>query len=264
MLALENEVRPCRVFFAGRIMPIMAAKKTRQDSEPQSADAEEQSGGRFSLHRLSAAFARLTSNAPLETPTTEVADRLEEVEALAETDDFGEVVSPRMIVEGMLFVGSADGRPLTSRELAAHIRDVSPTEIDALIDELNSDYETQGTGYRIAGEGAGYQMQVREDLQSVRRRFLGKVREVKLTPQAIEVLSIVAYRQPLTAEHVTKLRGSRSHSLLNQLVRRGLLCLERPPESPQKPNYFTTERFNRLFGIESTDDLPSSEDLDDS
>lgn len=236
----------------------MSASKSKQES------TEKETPGRFSLHRLSAAFARLTSNDATESPASEVADSLEEFDALAETDDMGEVVSPRMIVEGMLFVGSADGRPLTSRELAAHIRDVSPSEIDSLVAELNADYQSLGSAYHIASEGAGYQMQIREDLQPVRRRFLGKVREVKLTTQAIEVLSIVAYRQPLTAEKVTKLRGSRSNSLLNQLVRRGLLCLERPPESPQKPNFYTTERFNRLFGIESTKDLPRSDDLDDS
>ena len=235
----------------------MSANQSRHDS------AEKETAGRFSLHRLSAAFARLTSNEAPETAASEVADSLEEVDSLAETDEMGEVVSPRMIVEGMLFVGSADGRPLTSRELAAHIRDVSPSEIDSLVAELNADYESLGSAYHVVSEGAGYQMHIREDLQSVRRRFLGKVRGLKLTPQAIEVLSIVAYRQPLTAERVTKLRGARSNSMLNQLVRRGLLCLERPPESPHKPNFYTTERFNRLFGIESIKDLPSSEDLDD-
>ena len=61
---------------------------------------------------------------------------------------------------------------------------------------------------------------------------------------------------------------------LNQLIRRGLLCLERPvglerpdgganDSSRQQPTYYTTERFNRLFGIDSPQDLPSSEDLDD-
>jgi segregation and condensation protein B len=117
-------------------------------------------------------------------------------------------------------------------------------------------------------------MQIRPQHEAVRRRFGGRIREAKLTPQAIEVLSIIAYRQPVTAEEVSQLRGSRSHALLNQLVRRGLLCLERPVDlerhdggtndnSRQQPTYYTTDRFNRLFGIDSPQDLPSSEDLDD-
>ena len=238
----------------------MASGKKRTDP---THDAGETAGSRFSLNRLSAAFARLASSDSAKPSPTEMADALDEVDALADEDHLAEVLSPRMIVEGMLFVGAADGRPLTNRQLAAHIRDISPGEVDELVEELNNDYQSAGTAYHIVSEGSGYQLQLRDDYAPVRRRFQGRVREVKLSPQAIEVLSIVAYRQPLTAEQVTKLRGSRSHSLLNQLVRRGLLCLERPPEAATKPNFYTTEKFNRLFGIESPDDLPSSADLDD-
>ena len=240
----------------------MGKKKTRTDAA-HGEDSSQDSGGRFSLHRLSAAFARLTSNEPADSSAEEVAESLDRVDSLSDSDEIGEVVSPRMIVEGMLFVGSSDGHALSNRELAAYIRDVSPTEVDDLIAELNEDYDQSGSAYRIVSRGAGYQMELSESMEAVRRRFRGPVREVKLTPQSIEVLSIVAYRQPVSAEQVNKLRGSRSHSLLNQLVRRGLLCLERPEQTPQKPNYFTTDKFNRLFRVNGPQDLPSSEDLDD-
>jgi segregation and condensation protein B len=244
-------------------------QRTDQTHSPPAADGEaEAAGGRFSLHRLSAAFARLTGSGNAEAPPAELANRLGEVEDLSEDAALGEAISPRMIVEGMLFVGTADGRPLTNREMAAHVRDVSPKEVDALILELNNQYEEAAAPYHIVSEGPGYQMQIRPQHEAVRRRFGGRVREAKLTPQAIEVLSIIAYRQPVTAEKVGLLRGSRSHAMLNQLVRRGLLCLERPDSaaddnSRQQPTYYTTERFNRLFGIDSPQDLPSSEDLDD-
>lgn len=249
----------------------MARNKQRSDQEHSTPPVEvetEAAGGRFSLHRLSAAFARLTGNGKTEATPPELADSLGEVEDLSADLELGEVISPRMIVEGMLFVGTADGRPLTNREMAAHVRDVSPKEIDALVLELNNQYDTAEAPYHIVSEGPGYQMQIRSKHEAVRRRFGDRVREAKLTPQAIEVLSIIAYRQPVTAEKVSMLRGSRSHALLNQLVRRGLLCLERPDggaddNSRQQPTYYTTERFNRLFGIDSPQDLPSSEDLDD-
>ncbi len=243
--------------------PPMAKKDTSTGAAHDKDESENDSGGRFSLHRLSAAFARLTSNEPQPASTDEVADRLDKVDSLSDYDEVGEVVSPRMIVEGMLFVGSEDSRPITSRQLATYIRDVSPTEVDALVEELNDEYEQAGTAYRIISNGPGYQMQIAEEFKTVRRRFQRPVREVKLTPQSIEVLSIVAYRQPITAERVNKLRGSRSNTLLNHLVRRQLLRLERAEESVKKPSYLTTDRFNQLFGIASPKDLPSSEDLDD-
>ena len=242
-------------------------QRTDQAHSESTADAEA-AGGRFSLHRLSAAFARLTGNGPPNTSPPDLVESLGEIEDRSKDAALDEVISPRMIVEGMLFVGTAEGRPLTNREMAAHVRDVSPKEVDSLVQELNDQYNEAGTPYLVVSAGAGYQMQIRPQYEAIRRRFGGRVREAKLTPQAIEVLSIVAYKQPVSAEQVGLLRGSRSHALLNQLVRRGLLCLERGDDGTksgtrQQPTYYTTERFNRLFGIDSPQDLPNSEDLDD-
>ncbi|NOY40638.1 MAG: SMC-Scp complex subunit ScpB [Planctomycetes bacterium] len=233
-------------------------------SSSDSSAETEAASGRFSLHGLSAAFARLTGTGKAERDAPEIADPLEEVEGVdSSAVPAGEVLSPRMIVEGMLFVGDSEGQPLTNRQMAANIRDVSPKEVDALIEELNQGYREAGTAYEIVSEGAGYRLQVCSELDFIRQRFLGRTREAKLTPSAIEVLSVVAYRQPVTADQVKKLRDASSHALLSQLVRRGLLCLERPENAPKKPTYHTTDRFNRLFRIDSPKDLPSSEDFDE-
>lgn len=162
----------------------------------------------------------------------------------------------------MLFVGHADGRPLTNRMMAAHIRDVSPQEVDTIIAELNTIYEEHQCCYQIVSDGEGYRMQLRLEHEALSRCLSGRSRQAKLTPQAVEVLSVVAYRQPIAADEVTKVRGSRSDALLNQLIRRGLLKLERA-EGHTKPFFYTTERFNQLLNINSPAELPHSEDLDD-
>ncbi len=215
---------------------------------------------RFSLHGLSAAFARLTGTEATEQPPSEIAAALEEMQV---PQSAGEVLSPRMIIEGMLFVGNSEGGVLTNREMAASMRNVSPKEVDALIAELNEAYENDGVPYEIVSTGAGYQMQIRAEFDAIRQRFLGRIREAKLTPHAIEVLAIVAYRQPVSAEDVTRLRGTQSRAILNQLVRRSLLSIKRSDEVPQKSTYLTTSRFNQLFQIDSPQDLPRSEDLND-
>jgi len=221
-------------------------------SEPNKNDEPSGDGkpGRFSLQNLSAAFARLTGTSEAKAPSADGAEGLGERQESPESAQ-SNILSPRMIVEGMLFVGNADSRPLSSREMAAPIRDVSPREVETLIDELNEMYAATDTAYRIASEGKGYRFVLDAKFDAVRQRFHGRVREVKLTPTAIEVLSVVAYRQPINAEEVTQLRGGRSHKLLSQLVRRGLLRLERPESSPRKPIYHTTDRFNTLFRIGS-------------
>ncbi len=218
--------------------------------------------GRFSLHNLSAAFARLTG-AATEEQSPSIPENESEGTLEFSNDPSVEALSPMMIVEGMLFVGKEDGQPLTSREMAAHIRDVSPREVESLIEQLNTRYIESKAPYRIVSAGKGYQFALDSNFEPVRQRFFGRVREAKLTPQAIEVLSVVAYQQPIDAETVTRLRGGRSHALLANLVRRGLLQLKRPQQSPRKPVYSTTDRFNTLFRISSPQDLPNSEDLDD-
>jgi segregation and condensation protein B len=225
-------------------------------------ESDPNAGGRFSLHRLSAAFARLTGNAtPEDSAPTDVSKSIDEVQTGTAASQ-RQILSPRMIVEGMLFVGHADGKPLTNRVMAAQIRDVSPQEVDALIAELNEVYDSSGAVYTIVSEGAGYRMQLRPDYEALRQRFSGRTKQVKLTPQAVEVLSVVAYRQPISSDDVNRIRGSRSDALLSQLIRRGLLQLERPG-TETKPVYRTTDRFNALLSIKSPAELPRSEDLDD-
>ena len=169
-----------------------------------------------------------------------------------------------MIVEGMLFVGSADGRPLTSSEIAGHMRNVQPAEVDAIVEGLNAAYREHGAAYEIVTTAGGLRMQLRDELADVRQRVQGQVRTARLTPAAMEVLSIIAYRQPVTSEDINRLRGAQSYATLAQLVRRQLVRVERPAKAPRAARYHTTERFNRLFAVASPADLPRSEDLDDS
>ena len=76
------------------------------------------------------------------------------------------------------------------------------------------------------------------------------------------MLSIVAYNQPTTAAIVDELRGAPSGATLAWLVRRQLVRVDRPADAPHVPRYSTTDRFLRLFGLESVAALPRSEELE--
>ncbi len=167
-------------------------------------------------------------------------------------------ISPRSILEAMLFVGLPGGQPLTSQKVAGLMRGVRAVEIDDLVFDLNQQYEEARCPYRIESFDSGYRLALREEFSGVRDQFYGRARQVKLSPAAIEVLATVAYNQPLTSEDVSKLRGAASGSVLSQLVRRELLKLERDAENPRAPRYRTTDRFLQLFGLESLADLPNS------
>ncbi|MFM9117421.1 MAG: SMC-Scp complex subunit ScpB [Planctomycetota bacterium] len=171
-------------------------------------------------------------------------------------------ISPRTILEAMLFVGHPAGQPLTAKLVSSLMRGVRPREIDDLIQELNETYDAEETPYRVESVADGYQLVLRSELHGLRDVFYGRVKEAKLSQAAIDVLAVVAYNQPLTRPEIDHLRHAASASLLSQLVRRGLLRVERPDQKPREPIYYTTERFLELFHLSSLDELPRSPDPD--
>lgn len=232
----------------------------------------------LSLDELSQAFAGMLGSG--EDPYAEpAAEENEDEAALAEVigsadkpiepsarrdssaDDACEV-SPRSILEAMLFVGNRDNTPLSSQRVAGMMRGVRAAEIDELVNELNQQYDANGCPYRIYSEADGYRLMLREEFSRIRDKFYGRMRHARLSPAAIEVLSIIAYQGPQTGEEVNRLRGTPSGAILSQLVRRQLLRIERDPAAPRAPRYRTTARFLELFGLESLDDLPRSQEIE--
>lgn len=171
-------------------------------------------------------------------------------------------LGPRTILEALLFVGTPENQPISSTQLASLMRGVSVAEVDELIADLNADYRAANCPYRIESVGDGYRMTLAEAWLPMREALFGRVRPARLSPAAIDTLSIVAYNQPATAEQVEKLRGTPSGAILSQLVRRQFLRIERQPEKPRVALYRTTDRFLTLLGLESLDDLPKGLELE--
>src|SRR5262249_10624181 len=110
--------------------------------------------------------------------------------------------------------------------------------------------------------GQGYVLCLRPRFRPVMEKLYGAVREARLSAAAIDVLALVAYRQPATKQELDNLRGIDCGSLLRQLVRRGLVAVLQPGQSNQREvTYGTTPRFLELFHLRSLDDLPQTQDL---
>lgn len=169
-------------------------------------------------------------------------------------------ISPRSILEAMLFVGHPQRGALTSERVAGLMRGVRAAEIDDLVRDLNAQYLADRCPYEIVSEGGAYCLELRAEFNRLRDKVLGRQRQARLSRAAIEVLSLVAYQGPLTSEQVAKLRAAPSGAVLSLLVRRQLLRIERPASEPRTPVYHTTDRFLALFGLASLDDLPRSQD----
>lgn len=173
-------------------------------------------------------------------------------------------VNPKSILEALLFVGHPRNESLSPGQAAEIMRGVRPDEIAGLVAELNAQYEASGRPYRIVFERGGYRMKLLPEFDGLREGFFGKVRQVRLSQQALEVLAIVAYRQPVTVKEVNRLRGKPSGAILAQLVRRNLISVTYPDGDARKSTaqYRTTQRFLELFKLQSLEDLPQLGEAD--
>lgn len=227
----------------------------------------------LSLDNLGAAYARAAARhdpdsfvvAP-ETGEHEPAASEKTDEPSAElTDQADAPPTPEKIVEAALFVGHPRNEPLTLERLASLMRDVTTAEVREVIDRLNDSYREASQGLRIVAADHGFKMTIAPEVETVRRSFLGRVREARLSQALVEVLALVAYQPGISASKVRDQRGSESAALLNQLVRRRLVELRREIDSEsgkQVSCYFPTERFLMLFDLDSLEDLPRVEEGD--
>lgn len=177
-------------------------------------------------------------------------------------DDACCTITPLSILEAMLFVGGPNAEPLASQRVANLMRGVRPTEIDDLVRDLNERYGADGRPYRVENVGEGYRLTLREDYSAVVDKLHGRNRQARLSPAAVEVLSLIAYNGPQTADELARLRGRPSGAVLTQLVRRQLLRIERDADDRRLTRYVTTPRFLAALGIEKLDDLPRSQDVE--
>ena len=175
------------------------------------------------------------------------------------------VVGTRLetIIEAMLFVGNRENRPLAADQIAEKMRNVSASEVGQAVALLNEHYLERNCPYTIIFDSGGYRMVLRSEFESVRAHFYGKIRETRLSQQAIDTLAIVAYRQPITAEEIRNVRRQPCSAILNQLVRRNLLKISREVQDNKGVAYYhTTPRFLELCRIQSLNDIPRADELD--
>lgn len=167
--------------------------------------------------------------------------------------------APKRIVEAFLFIG---GPPLTAIRVGEAIRGLIPAQFVDIIAALNHEYRQQGRPYAIQARDQGYVLTLRPRYRPVLEKLYGSPREARLSAAAVDVLALVAYRQPATRQEIDSLRGAESASLLRQLVRRGLIAIVHRGDANQKEvAYGTTARFLELFGLGSLEDLPQTQDL---
>ena len=168
-------------------------------------------------------------------------------------------VSPREVIEAAVFVGG--NVALTARKLASLIgQDIDNRVAVSLVDSLNQSYQSENRPYEIRLHEGGYQLQMREEFQDVSTRSFGTgPRDVKLSPETLEVLAFVAWNQPIQKEQIESIGRQSSMALLRQLLRLQLVELQRNGTGRTDVSYVTTAKFLKLFGLKSLAELPTAD-----
>jgi segregation and condensation protein B len=162
--------------------------------------------------------------------------------------------TPEQIVEAMLFVG---GPPLTAAAACAAVRGLAADGFRAAVDVLNRRYRAQRRPYAVEPKDGGFALTLLPAYRGVRERVFGGPREARLTQPALDVLAVVAYRQPVGKAEVDAVRGTDSGAVLRQLVRLGLVAVRQRADADGKEvRYGTTPRFLQVMGLGGLDDLP--------
>ena len=135
-----------------------------------------------------------------------------------------------------------------------HDKETTKKSVHQMMDRYNS----REGGMEIIELEDSFQLATRREFYEALIKVAKQPKRYVLTEVQLEVLSIIAYKQPVTRQEVEKIRGVNSDHALNRLVEYGLVAEAGRLDAPGKPILFgTTEEFLRNFGVRSTEELPS-------
>jgi segregation and condensation protein B len=162
-------------------------------------------------------------------------------------------------VEAVLLIS---GSALSTRRLATLATLADPAEARRILDQLNAAYDKSGSPFRIERLATGYQLLTRPPFAMWLGKLHHREQELKLTPPAMETLTIVAYRQPITRADLEAVRGVQCTEMLKMLMERGLVKICGEDDSLGRPYlYGTTRKFLETFALKDLGELPLADQL---
>lgn len=129
-------------------------------------------------------------------------------------------------------------------------------EIEKGILQLQEEYTQQQRAFHIAKVGDGYFLRTNQELKKYLDAFFKKKQSDRLSQAALEVLSIIVFRNPITKAQIEEIRGVDSSGILQTLLERELIQISGRLEAPGRPAlYAVTKEFLLYFGLSDPSDL---------
>ena len=164
------------------------------------------------------------------------------------------------IIEALLF---ATPHPLTQKQIN-QIFDINPPKLDNIISHLREKYKNEKHAFEIENIAGGYQLNSHPKFDIYIRRLLNKTGKLYLSTAALEVLAIIAYKQPLNRFEIESIRGVDCSGVIRTLLNKKLICISGRDNGPGRPLlYSTTENFLEAFGLGNISEIPKLKEIVD-
>jgi segregation and condensation protein B len=171
--------------------------------------------------------------------------------SMSEKTSSREDISLSARLEALLFVAPG---AVSLTQLASAL-DISTKEVEQGLKELEEEYQQRGL--RLQWHAGRVQLTTAPEAAPWVERLLGLESSTRLSQAALEVLAIIAYKQPVTRPEVDAIRGVNSDTALKSLLSKGLIEEVGRSERPGRPIlYATTAEFLQHFGLNSLEELP--------
>ena len=130
-------------------------------------------------------------------------------------------------------------------------------EVEAVLERLAEEYHDAGRGFELRQVAGGWRLYTRADCAPYVERFVVDGQQARLTQAALETLAVIAYRQPVTRQRVSAVRGVNVDGVVRTLVARGLVTEAGSDDETGATRYRTTTHLLERLGLQSLDELPS-------
>jgi segregation and condensation protein B len=159
----------------------------------------------------------------------------------------------KAVIESLLFVA---GDAISLKELS-HVLSMDEGTVRKIINQMMDLYNEENRGIQIIEVNSSYQFCTRPHHYEYIERLVKPQMRQGLSQAALETLSIIAYRQPITKAQIDAIRGVKSESSISRLQEKELVFEAGRLDSPGRPMiYCTTDNFLKLFGLKSLQELP--------
>lgn len=174
----------------------------------------------------------------------------------------------KSIIESLIF---ASDEPISANEIIKAIKEIdgddisiTSSDIEKSVSELNEKYNSDEASFKIISIAEGFIFGTKPEYAKYVGYLSNEKSKRRLSQAALETLSIIAYKQPITKPEIESIRGVNSDYMINTLLEKTLITIKGRSETIGRPLlYATTPEFLMYFGLNKISDLPKPREIDE-